>query len=117
MQRKPYDELLSSLQFAANLTRPDIAFAVNLLSRFKANPGKQYWEGAKYIVRNLKGSVDSGMLYSNVFNNERSLIITYSDADWAGDQDDRKSTSGYITMMHDELVTWVKAGVQCIIHS
>lgn len=46
MQHKPYEEILGSLQFAANMTRPDIAFGVNLLSRFKENPA-QHWKAAK----------------------------------------------------------------------
>lgn len=112
MRRKPYDEILGLLQFAANLTRSDIAFAVNLLSRFKTNPGKQHWEGAKHIVRYLKSTIDGGILYSNKFKNN-SLITTYSDVDWADDQDDRKSTSGYITMMHGEPVTWTSRKQEC----
>jgi len=63
MAEKPYNELLGSLQFIANLTRPDIAYAVNLLSRFKANPGNQHWEGAKYIIRYLKETSNQGLIY------------------------------------------------------
>jgi hypothetical protein len=50
MQQKPYEEILGSLQFAANMTRLDIAYGVNVLSRFKGNPGLQHWKAAKQIV-------------------------------------------------------------------
>lgn len=101
IRHKPYDELLGSLQFAANMTRPDIAFAVNLLSRFKENPGLQHWMAIKQIIRYLKRTIEQGIIYNG---SDNTISTGYSDADWAGDQDDRKS-SGYIMLMCDRLVS------------
>lgn len=112
MVEKPYNELLGSLQFVANLTRPDVAYAVNLLSRFKANPGNQHWEGAKHIVRYLKGTCSHGIVYSGLRSKDAD-ILAYSDADWAGDQDDRKSTSGYIMLMYESPITWASRKQEC----
>jgi len=112
MAEKPYNELLGSLQFVANLTRPDIAYAVNLLSRFKANPGNQHWEGAKHIIRYLKETSNQGLIYVES-RKENSNLLAYSDADWAGDQDDRKSTSGYIMMMYGGPISWASRKQDC----
>jgi len=80
MRCKPYDEVLGSLQFAANMTRPDIAFGVNLLSRFKENPGLQHWKAVKQIVRYLKGTIEQGIVYNEDDESDETLT-GYSDAD------------------------------------
>lgn len=100
-----YNELLGSLQFAANMTRPDIAFSVNLLSRFKENPNLQHWKAVKQILRYLKGTTKLGIYYHGMMENQLA-VISYSDSDWAGDQDDRKSTTGYIMMMNGGPISW-----------
>lgn len=105
MKKKPYNELLGCLQFVVNLTRPDIAFSVNMLSRFKSNPGEAHWITAKKILRYLKKTADLGIIYRSLLSKDDS-IIAYSDADWAGDQDDRKSTSAYIMMYGSGPITW-----------
>lgn len=87
------------------MTRSDIAFGVNVLSRFKKNPGIQHWKVAKQIVRYLKGTLEQGIIYNGSKEDEATLV-GYSDADWAGDQNDRKSMSGYIMIMCGGPVTW-----------
>ncbi len=74
-------------------TRPDIAFAVSNVAKFSSNPTKQHWTAVKRILRYLKGTRNFGLLYTNGNVDE---FIGYSDSDWAGDLDDRKSTSGYV---------------------
>lgn len=59
-----YNELLGSLQFAANMTRPDIVFGINLLSQFKKDPGLQHWKAAKQIVRYWKGTIEQRIIYN-----------------------------------------------------
>lgn len=105
MRQRPYNELLGSLQFAVNMTRPDIAFGVNLLSRFKENPSILHWKAAKQILRYLKGTIDHGIFYKG--SKRDTTLLGYSDADWAGDQDDRKSTSGYVLMLNGGPVAWM----------
>lgn len=63
MKNKTYNELLGCLQFVANLTRPDIAFSVNLLSRFKSVPGEQHWVAAKKILHYLRKTSEQGIIY------------------------------------------------------
>ena len=84
---------VGNLMYLAVSTRPDIAYAVNNLARFNSNPQKEHWTALKRVLRYLKGTTNHGMLYKQ----ERGS--GYSDAYWAGDHSDRKSTSGYIFIL------------------
>ena len=57
MKDVPYMEAVGCLLFAAQITRPDICFAVNMLSRFSQNPGKAHWNAVKRVMRYLKGTI------------------------------------------------------------
>ena len=89
-----YQSAVGSLLYLSIGTRPDITYAVNNVAKFCAQPTKQHWIAVKRIMRYLKGTVNLGLL----FNKDGSKqCVGYSDADWAGDIDDRKSTSGYVS--------------------
>ncbi|KAK9693684.1 Reverse transcriptase (RNA-dependent DNA polymerase) [Popillia japonica] len=90
MSNKPYREAVGSLMFAATVSRPDIMFAVNQVSRFLNNPGREHWCAVKRILKYLQGTKNIGIRY----NGDLQLTI-YSDADFAGDCDTRRSTTGY----------------------
>lgn len=64
MQAIPYKEAVGSLMFIAQATRPDISFAVNMVSKFSSNPGRRHWEEVKRIMRYLKGTSNNRMEYS-----------------------------------------------------
>lgn len=91
MKRISYRELIGSLQFAANMTRPDIAYSVNLLNRFVENPKEAHWKASKRILRYLKGTKKLGISYRH-----EEKLTGFCDSDYAGDQDNSHSTSGYI---------------------
>ena len=93
-----YQSAIGSLMYLAVSTRPDIAFAVNNLARFNSKPQKEHWIALKRILRYLKGTINIGILYKQDGSDK---CVGYSDADWAGDPSDRKSTSGYIFMFSD----------------
>ncbi|KAL9266853.1 Retrovirus-related Pol polyprotein from transposon TNT 1-94-like protein, partial [Drosera capensis] len=90
MSSVPYSSAVGSLMYAMVCTRPDIAHAVGVVSRFLSNPGKQHWEAVKWILRYLKGT--SKLCLS--FGKGERVLEGYTDADMAGDLDHRKSTSG-----------------------
>ena len=60
----PYQEAIGTLMYLVNCTRPDLCFAVNLLSRYNKNPTMRHWKGIKQILRYLKGTSDVGLYYS-----------------------------------------------------
>ena len=98
MDKKPYKELVGGLLYLVSCTRPDIAHAVGMLARFMDNPGTQHWEAAKYVLRYLKGTSNLGVTYTkcNSMQDTTPELVGYSDSDYAGCLDTRKSTTGYL---------------------
>ena len=79
----------------ALILRPDLAYAVSLVSRFMGNPGKIHWEALKWILRYLKGTETTCLIYK-VGSRGADPVIGYVDSDFAGSIDTRKSLTGYI---------------------
>ncbi|KAL5566704.1 hypothetical protein UlMin_029868 [Ulmus minor] len=98
-----FKSLVGSLRYLT-CTRPDILYAVGLVSRYMENPTTTHFKTAKRILRYIKGTIDFGLLYS--FSNDYKLV-GYSDSDCGGDIDDRKSTSGFVFFMGDTAFTWM----------
>jgi Reverse transcriptase (RNA-dependent DNA polymerase) len=86
-----YRSVVGGLQHAT-LTRPDIAFSVNKVSHFMHMPTEENWIAVKRIVRYISGTLDYGLKF---YKNSTTQIHAYVDADWAGNLDDRRSTSGF----------------------
>ena len=98
-----YQAVVGSLLYLSTKTRPDIAYAVGCAARFCAKPTKEHWTAVKRILRYLKGTSNLGLLYRSTTSSE---LVGYSDADWAGDVGDRKSTSGYVFMLSGAAISW-----------
>ena len=93
MKVVPYASAIGSLQYAQVCTRPDLAFVTGVLGRFQSNPGIEHWKMIKKALRYLQ--VTKGLMLT--YRRSDSLQVEgYSDSDFAGDIDDRKSTSGYV---------------------
>jgi hypothetical protein len=103
MQTIPYASLVGSLMYAQVCTRLDIAYAVGVLGRYLSDPGLNHWKAAKKVLRYLQGTKDFVLTYrhSSIVD-----VVGYTDADYAGCVDDRKSTSGYVFMMAGGAVFW-----------
>ena len=83
------------------VTRPDLMFVVSLISRFMACPTQQHFAVAKRGLRYLKSTGNYGIFYKRGGVSE---LIDFTDSDYAGDIEDRKSTSGYVFMMSEGAV-------------
>jgi hypothetical protein len=105
VDKTKYRSIIGSLRYLVN-TRPDIAFAVGIVSRFMEDPRAKHWAAVKQILRYLAGTVNYGCVYKKLGTTETKLL-GYSDSDLAGDVDDRKSTSGSVFLLGNSLVTWV----------
>ncbi|XP_021808645.1 uncharacterized protein LOC110752330 [Prunus avium] len=90
----PYRHLMGALQYLT-ITRPNIAYAVQHVSQFMSSPSDTHLEAVKRILRYLKGTLGHGL--SLCRSHDSSLLIAYSDADWAGCPDTRRSTTGYVS--------------------
>ncbi|XP_063634664.1 uncharacterized protein LOC134805278 [Cydia splendana] len=100
----PYREAVGSLLYLSTRTRPDIAQAVNLVSRNVENPTKQDVVKVKRIFRYLVGTKEKGILFKR--NSPLEIINAYSDSDYAGDPKTRRSTSGSVLMIANGPVSW-----------
>jgi hypothetical protein len=102
VDKTKYRSIIGSLRYLVN-TRPDIAYAVGIVSRYMEEPRASHWAAVKQILRYLAGTVQFGCVYKRQGSTE---LVGYSDSDLAGDVDDRKSTSGCVFLLGSSLVTW-----------
>ncbi|KAK2970044.1 hypothetical protein RJ640_014984 [Escallonia rubra] len=98
-----YQRLVGRLMYLAH-TRPDLAYALSTVSQYMHNPGEQHMNAVLRILRYLKSAPGQGILFTK--NEDHQSVDVYTDADWAGAVDDRRSTSGYFTFVGGNLVTW-----------
>jgi hypothetical protein len=96
-----YQQIVGSLIYLSNKTRPDIAFSVGILARHMSNPTKHDYDLSKRVMRYLNGTREMKLTYNKI---ER--IAGFSDASFADDKIDRTSTSGYVFMMNGGAISW-----------
>eukprot|EP00253_Pinus_taeda_P033358 PITA_33358 len=99
---KLYKSIVGSLMYLT-ATRPDIMHVVSLISRFMERLKETHWQEAKRILRYVNGMKGFGILYSS---SESFMLTGYTDNDWVGSVDDRKSTSGYVFHMGSGAISW-----------
>ncbi|XP_024962038.1 uncharacterized protein LOC112502379 [Cynara cardunculus var. scolymus] len=97
-----YQQMVGKLIYLSH-TRPDIAYAIGVVSQFMHQPQKAHMEAVLRIIRYIKGTAGHGVLFKPNGHLETQL---YTDADWAGDKGNRRSIAGYFTLVGGNLVTW-----------
>jgi hypothetical protein len=85
------------------VTRPDLTFAVNKASQFMFEPTDDHWQMVKRILRYIKGTLSLGLTFQP---GSHLALHAYSDADWAGCPDDRRSTTGFAVYLGPNLISW-----------
>jgi len=99
MQRIPYASAVGSIMYAIRCTRPDVAFAQNIFSRYQQNPGECHWIVAKNILKYPWATKELFMVYGG--NPDTELKVTRCcDTGFQIDRDDRKSQSGYVFILN-----------------
>ena len=106
-----YRSAVGSLMYVMVATRPDLAYAVGALSQFMANPSEEHVIAAKRVLRYLKGTVGCGLLLGA---GGEECLSAYSDADHAGDVNNRKSVSGYAVLYGNGAVIWSSKKQNCV---
>ncbi|CAO1618063.1 unnamed protein product [Parajaminaea phylloscopi] len=107
-----YLSRIGALLWVANVSRPDISSAVGVLTRDSNSPGPHHFKAAERIFRYLKGTIDLGLHYTKSARGPGEDLLplklaVYSDADFAGDKETRKSTSGRATLLEGNLIAWM----------
>ncbi|KAF5462462.1 hypothetical protein F2P56_018466, partial [Juglans regia] len=97
-----YRSTLGALHYLS-FTRPDIAYSVHRVSKFMHQPKEPHWQAVKRILRYLKHTISFGLYFSNQTD---QALHSFSDADWAGDSDDRRSESAYCIFHEKNLISW-----------
>jgi hypothetical protein len=97
-----YRSIVGGLQYLT-LTRPDIAFSVNKVCQFLHAPTTVHWAAVKRILRYIKQCTKLGL---HIHKSPSTLVSAFSDADWAGSIDDRKSTGGFAVFLGSNLISW-----------
>jgi len=97
-----YQSIVGSLLYIATATRPDISYAVGALSKFNSSPTETHLTAAKRVLRYLRGTADLGI----VFSKTSMSPIGFSDASWADDDENRRSTSGHVFIHGEGPISW-----------
>ena len=103
MKSVPYASAVGSIMYAQVCTRPDLAFITGMLGRFQSNPGLDHWKAAKKALRYMQGTKDYMLTYRRSDNLQ---VVGYSDADYAGCVDSKKSTSDYVFTLAGGAILW-----------
>lgn len=108
-----YRSAVGSLLYLTVNTRPDIAVSASILGRKKSNPTESDWVEVKRVIRYLKGTIDYKLKLGGDEEVEQD-IVGYADADWGGDNKDRKSTSGQCFQIQGGTVSWSSRKQDCV---
>ncbi len=111
IDQQKYQSAIGSLMYLSVSTRPDISYAVSNLARYSSKPKRDHWTALKHLLRYLKGTPKHGILYTK---NGSNTCVGYTDADWAGDVNDRKSTSGYVFLVSGGAISWKSQKQRCV---
>lgn len=106
---KLYQEKVGTLLYAAISTRPDIAYAVHALTRHMQSPLGRHMTACDRVFRYLAGTKGFGLLFGRgdaSGSEAHPAVSAYADADWGSDKADRKSVTGWITMLNGDPVSW-----------
>ncbi|KAL4312354.1 hypothetical protein GQ457_01G013740 [Hibiscus cannabinus] len=112
MAKVPYASAVGCLMYAMVCTRPDLAHAVGHVCKYMSKPGRRHWEAVKWIFRYLKGTLGHGIVFGS--QQHDPLVVGYVDSNYAGDLDDRRSTTGYVFTLGGGPICW-KSTVQPIV--
>jgi histone deacetylase 1/2 len=97
-----YRSMVGALQYLT-LTRPDLCFAVNKVCQYLHAPTTVHWSAVKRILRYVQGTLALGL---RIGKSDNMMVSAFSDADWAGCVDDRRSTGGFAVFFGNNLISW-----------
>jgi hypothetical protein len=99
----PYLSAIGALMYFTNCTRSDIAFLVNLLTRYSSAPTRRHWNGVKHVLRYPRGTTDMGLFYPYCLNPQ---LIGYADAGYLSDPHKGRSQTGYLFTYGNTAISW-----------
>ena len=113
MERIPYASMVGSVMYTMVCSRPDLAYAVSMISRYMSCPGKPHWQAVKWLFQYLAGTRSLGLVYGG--NSQLGTQLQgFIDTDYAGNIDTGKSLTGYAFTVFGGVVSW-KANLQSVV--
>ena len=109
----PYASVVESLMYAMLCTRPNIYFAVSIVSMYQSNPGLEHWTTVKHILKHLRRTKD----YMLIYGRDELIPVGYTDLNFMSDKDLRKLTSGHLFTLEGGAVGWRNIKHKCIADS
>ena len=103
MESIPYASAIGSIMYAMICTRPDVSYALSVVSRYQSDPGESHWTAVKNILKYLRRTKDEFLVYGG---EEELGVRGYTDASFQTDQDDSRSQSGYVFIVNGGAVSW-----------
>ena len=103
MSRIPYASAVGSIMYAMLCTRPDVAYALSMTSRYQSDPGEPHWIAVKNILKYLRRTKDLFLVYGG---EEQITVSGYTDASFQTDKDDLRSQSGFVFCVNGGAVCW-----------
>ena len=103
MQSIPYIFVVGSLMYLQTCTRPDISFVVEMLGRYQSNHGINHWKVTKKVLWYFQGIKEYMLMY--IISNHLE-VIGYSNSNFVGCIDNRKSTFGYLFLLGERAISW-----------
>lgn len=95
-----YQSMVGFIMYFMIQTRPDICYAVTMLSRYNHNPNAKHVAAVKRVIRYLRGTLDYEITYGTT-----DSLVEHTDTDWAGDTEKRRSLGAYIFLLYDGAVS------------
>ncbi|KAL2999138.1 hypothetical protein AAZX31_09G143000 [Glycine max] len=102
MSRVPYASAVGAIMYTMTCTRPNVAYALDVTSRYQANPGEEHWKVVKTILKYLRRTKHQFLIYGD----SELKLKGYTNASFALDKDDSKSISGYVFTLNGGAVSW-----------
>lgn len=95
---RPYAKVVGAILYASTVTRPDLAYAASVLSRFISKLNEGHWSAAKHILRYICGTSNICLTFTG--DSGKRIALGYADADCGGDLDTRRSTTGHVFKLY-----------------
>jgi hypothetical protein len=99
-----HPQVVSSLLYTSTVSRPDLAKAAGVLSCFISKWNESHWKAAKHLLRYICGTTDLCLMFDGDCG--MRILLGYADADWGGDMDTRRSTTGHVFKVYGGVVAW-----------
>ena len=110
----PYASTIGSIMYAMLCTRPDVAYALSVTSRYQSNPREAHWAAVKNILKYFRRTKDKFLVYGG----EEELVVNgYTDASFQTDKDDFRSQSGFVFCLNGGAVSWKSSKQETVAYS